>query len=123
MTSGVLTDTDRAEPGDVTARQPAADVRPEKVTVPDIVRRTLGRPSLPPQWFWPIAVLVTLLGGGLRAFNLAHPPDKVFDELYYADEAHDLLGHGVEWNPDDNTPQYVVHPPLGKWMIAIGERF
>ncbi len=36
----------------------------------------------------------------------------VFDELYYALDAADLLRHGVEASP--------AHPPLAKWLIAAG---
>src|SRR5262245_42045029 len=117
MTSGVLTDTDRSDPPEV-AVEPV-----DRKSVPDVVRRRLARPAMPDPIFWIVAIFVTFIGGALRLINLSHPPEKIFDELYYADEAHDLLGHGVEWNPDDNTPQYVVHPPLGKWMIAAGEHF
>jgi dolichyl-phosphate-mannose-protein mannosyltransferase len=120
MTSGVLTDTDQSRQ-DV-ADPPAAAADAGKALVPDIVRRRLARPALPRLDFWVGLALVTLLGGALRLIGLAHPPDKIFDELYYADEAHDLLRKKVEWNFDDNTPEYVVHPPLGKWMIAIGEQ-
>jgi dolichyl-phosphate-mannose-protein mannosyltransferase len=120
MTSGVLTDTDHAEAGS-SAKPSVPASSPERAAVSDIVRRRLGRPPAASPLFLLAAALVTLVGGVLRLINLSHPPDKIFDELYYADEAHDLLQHSVEWNPDDNTPQYVVHPPLGKWMIAIGE--
>jgi dolichyl-phosphate-mannose--protein O-mannosyl transferase len=91
-------------------------------TVPDLMRRRLGRPPRPTPRFWLAALFVTVLGGALRLINLGHPPEKMFDEVYYADEAWDLLGHGVEWEPGNNGPQYVVHPPLGKWMIAAGEQ-
>src|SRR5918912_391585 len=34
-----------------------------------------------------------------------------------------MLQHGVEWDPEKtNGPAYVVHPPLGKWLIALGEK-
>jgi len=119
MTSGVLTDTDQWEG---VADSPAAAAQPGKSLVPDIVRRRLGRPAVPRLDFWVALALITLIGGALRYIGLAHPKEKIFDELYYADEAQDLLRKKVEWNFDDNTPEYVVHPPLGKWMIAIGEK-
>jgi dolichyl-phosphate-mannose-protein mannosyltransferase len=90
--------------------------------VPDIVRRRLARPGRVTANFWLAAVLVTGIGLLLRLVNLSHPKETIFDEVYYANEAWDLLQHGVEWNPEDNTPQYVVHPPLGKWMIGAGEQ-
>ena len=29
-----------------------------------------------------------------------------------------ILAHGVEITGDD--PEFVVHPPVGKWLIALG---
>ncbi|MEV4141352.1 phospholipid carrier-dependent glycosyltransferase [Dactylosporangium sp. NPDC049742] len=91
-------------------------------TVPDVVRRRLTPPGPATPGFWLAAILVTAIGLLLRMVNLSHPREPIFDEVYYANEAWDLLQHGVEWNPEDNTPQYVVHPPLGKWMIGLGEQ-
>ncbi|WP_432992352.1 dolichyl-phosphate-mannose--protein mannosyltransferase [Dactylosporangium sp. CA-233914] len=93
----------------------------ETETVPEIVRRRLAGPGRFPAGFWLAAIIVTGVALVLRLINLAKPRGVIFDELYYANEAQDLLNHGVEWNPEDNTPQYVVHPPLGKWMIGLGE--
>ena len=62
----------------------------------------------------------------------------VFDETYYVKGAYSLLTQGFEgaWEGEDaNThflngdyssalttnPDYVVHPPLGKWLMAIGQ--
>ena len=89
--------------------------------VPDIVRRRLGRPARPDGAFWLAALIVTLIGAALRFRNLAYPPGKIFDEVYYADQGWDLLNRGVEWDTEHNSPERVVHPPLGKWMIAVGE--
>ena len=90
--------------------------------MPDVVHRRLARPARATPGFWLAAILVTGIGLLLRMVNLSHPKETVFDEVYYANEAWDLLQHGVEWNPEDSTPQYVVHPPLGKWMIGLGEQ-
>ncbi|MEV8517794.1 phospholipid carrier-dependent glycosyltransferase [Dactylosporangium sp. NPDC051484] len=91
-------------------------------SVPDIVRRRLAGPGRFPPELWLTAILVTGVGLVLRLVNLAHPREVIFDEVYYANEAWDLLQRGVEWNPEEGTPQYVVHPPLGKWMIGLGEQ-
>ncbi|MFG2037491.1 dolichyl-phosphate-mannose--protein mannosyltransferase [Dactylosporangium sp. NPDC048998] len=112
MTSGVLTQASEPE-------SPA--VAPVRV-VSDIVRRRLAPPPRGGLNFWLVAALITGIGLLVRMVNLAHPKEVIFDEVYYANEAQDLLQHGVEWNPEDNTPQYVVHPPLGKWMIGVGEQ-
>jgi len=78
---------------------------------------------------WVVALWVVAIAAILRFVKLGFPPTLVFDETYYAREAQELLDHGVEWRYDyddagnitaDHGPDYVVHPPLGKWLIAIG---
>ena len=54
----------------------------------------------------------------LRIFRLGTPNEVVFDEVYYVDGARDLLANGVELT--NGKPEFVVHPPIGKWMVAIG---
>ena len=53
-----------------------------------------------------------------RLWGINYPADKLFDEAYYPPEAHELLTWGFEYN---RGYSFIVHPPLGKWMIAIGE--
>lgn len=62
--------------------------------------------------------LVLLAAAALRLWNLATPGELVFDEVYYVDGARDYLSAGVEVN--SGKPEFVVHPPLGKWAIAAG---
>nr|WP_243848892.1 phospholipid carrier-dependent glycosyltransferase [Lysinibacter cavernae] len=78
---------------------------------------------------------VTLLALILRTWNLGHPNVLVFDEIYYVRDAYSQLLHGAptRW-PEDlgklfgpneigrslNEASYVVHPPLGKWLISLG---
>ena len=61
---------------------------------------------------------ITLVSLFLRLFNLGTPKGFVFDEVYYVDGARDYLTHGVEVTGQD--PEFVVHPPVGKWLIALG---
>ncbi|MET7468435.1 dolichyl-phosphate-mannose--protein mannosyltransferase [Micromonospora sp. NPDC005686] len=70
---------------------------------------------------WLATGVVVAIAAILRFVGLSFPPGKVFDETYYAKDAYGLIDRGVEWNYKDNGPSYVVHPPLGKWMIGIGE--
>lgn len=86
-------------------------------------------------WFWLAPALTALLGGILRFVRLGQPESLVFDETYYvkdaysylqsgyernwAEKANDLFNKGI-FNGIQNTPEYVVHPPVGKWMIAFG---
>jgi dolichyl-phosphate-mannose-protein mannosyltransferase len=107
------------------------------------LRDRLVPPMPPPSiWGWAGPLLVTLFGGFLRFYRLGIPHAVVFDETYYVPDAYGILTHGVELNAVDssksravvdnllahgsthiltNTGEYVVHPPLGKVLIASGE--
>jgi dolichyl-phosphate-mannose--protein O-mannosyl transferase len=66
-----------------------------------------------------IAPLVIALGSFLlRIFDIATIKSLIFDEIYYVDGARDFLKYGVEVS--GSQPEFVVHPPVGKWMIASG---
>lgn len=86
---------------------------------------------------WGGPLLVALFAGVLRFTNLGSPAKVIFDETYYPKDAWSLLQYGYEgtWTKNANdalvghppeillSPEhsYVVHPPIGKWMIALGE--
>ena len=63
-------------------------------------------------------VIIAITSFVLRLFNLGSPKGLIFDELYYVDGARDLLNFGVEVTGAE--PEFIVHPPLGKWLIAAG---
>ncbi|MGY1842317.1 dolichyl-phosphate-mannose--protein mannosyltransferase [Modestobacter sp. SYSU DS0875] len=68
------------------------------------------------------AVLTALLGVATlvsRLWGITYPRDLVFDEAYYPPEAAELLELGYEYN---RGYTFIVHPPLGKWLIAVGEQ-
>lgn len=65
-------------------------------------------------------LLIAIASFILRLFNLASIKSLIFDEVYYVDGARDFLKYGVEVN--GSQPEFVVHPPVGKWMIASGIR-
>jgi dolichyl-phosphate-mannose--protein O-mannosyl transferase len=71
---------------------------------------------------WLLAILLTIIGGILRFYRLGHPTDggtPVFDEKHYVPQAWQMLRNGgVEDNPGY---ELVVHPPLAKQLIALGE--
>ncbi len=86
-------------------------------------------------WFWLVPALTSLIGGLLRFVRLDNPHSLVFDETYYVKDAYSYLVSGYErrWPDKANdsfnagnpailldSPEYVVHPPVGKWMIAAG---
>jgi dolichyl-phosphate-mannose--protein O-mannosyl transferase len=60
-----------------------------------------------------------LIGLLMRLWHLGQPKGYIFDEVYYAKNAHSLALHGVEIN-DKGMADFIVHPPVGKWLIAIG---
>jgi len=62
--------------------------------------------------------LVLIFAALTRFINLGRPNELVFDEVYYVDGARDFLQTGVE--VDGASPEFIVHPPVGKWAIAIG---
>jgi dolichyl-phosphate-mannose-protein mannosyltransferase len=79
---------------------------------------------------------VGTLAGILRFVSLSQPTTLVFDELYYVRGAYSLMEMGYEghWTGEHQafaegdysgleiSPDFVVHPPLGKWIIAAGMR-
>jgi dolichyl-phosphate-mannose--protein O-mannosyl transferase len=62
--------------------------------------------------------IIALLSFVLRITNLGSIKGFIFDEVYYVDGARDLLKYGVEVS--GSKPEFIVHPPIGKWMIALG---
>lgn len=63
-------------------------------------------------------LVIAALSFLLRLWDLASIKSFIFDEVYYVDGARDLLKYGVEVS--GSKPEFVVHPPVGKWMIASG---
>ena len=55
----------------------------------------------------------------LRLWRLNLPKGYIFDEVYYAKNANSLIRNGVEVNAQGQA-EFIVHPPLGKWLIGIG---
>ncbi|WP_243729117.1 dolichyl-phosphate-mannose--protein mannosyltransferase [Nesterenkonia sphaerica] len=89
---------------------------------------------VPGLWGWLVPVIIFVFALALRLDGLNNPHTLIFDETYYAKDAYALLQTGYElewpsgadadWLAGDPQPtgqgSYVVHPPLGKWLIALG---
>ncbi|MEO8888530.1 MAG: phospholipid carrier-dependent glycosyltransferase [Jatrophihabitantaceae bacterium] len=69
-----------------------------------------------PRLGWALTVLVAVFAGFTRFWALGFPSGKVFDEVYYTTEAQELLRYGYE---DNRGFMFIVHPPLGKWFMAL----
>jgi dolichyl-phosphate-mannose-protein mannosyltransferase len=111
------------------------------VTRTDELRsRLLGFRPTDRAWGWLGPGLIALVGGILRFWNLDRPHALVFDETYYVKQAYSLLRYGVEMRTLDSLKEpdaaftagqlnifsstdgdFVVHPPVGKWVIAVGQ--
>ncbi len=86
-------------------------------------RRRLPNPPTDRLRGWITTIVLTLIGGLTRLWNVGSATDHgtpLFDEKYYAVQAAEVLrNNGVE---DNQSYGVVVHPPLGKQLIAIGEK-
>ncbi len=124
----VVTD-DRPDPG---WSPPAPEPPPPPTTVERL------RVPMPTDrvFSWVLTLVIVAIAFVLRIVHLARPANLVFDETYYAKDAYSLLKFGYErnWpdtanasivagNPDVslNSAEFIVHPPVGKWLIASGE--
>lgn len=65
---------------------------------------------------WIMTAAVLAIAAITRLWALGFPAGKSFDEVYYATEAQEMLRYGYE---DNRGYMFIVHPPLGKWMIAF----
>jgi dolichyl-phosphate-mannose-protein mannosyltransferase len=95
-------------------------------------------------WRWTGPLAVTLLAAVLRLWDLGRPDSLVFDETYYVKDAWSIvhLGYEGSWPADDSTgpgittderfaggasdiytdtAEFIAHPPLGKYLIGLGE--
>ncbi|WP_199432619.1 dolichyl-phosphate-mannose--protein mannosyltransferase [Qaidamihabitans albus] len=69
-----------------------------------------------------VTLVLTAIGGFVRLQNLGFPTDggtPVFDEKHYVPQAWQMLRNGGY--EDNYGYELIVHPPLAKQLIAIGE--
>jgi dolichyl-phosphate-mannose-protein mannosyltransferase len=84
---------------------------------------------------WVAPALVVAIAAGARLWNLGNPRALIFDETFYVKDAWTLwnLGYEASWPAEADAlfvgghtdayltaPSFVVHPPLGKWLIGLG---
>jgi dolichyl-phosphate-mannose-protein mannosyltransferase len=103
--------------------------------VDDWWSRLISSPQRARLWFWGGPIGITIFALLLRTIGLGHPHSLVFDETFYVKDAWTLFNLGYESTWPENTDpvfnsggadtfnavaSFVVHPPLGKWLIALG---
>jgi dolichyl-phosphate-mannose-protein mannosyltransferase len=114
------------------SRTADGDVVPAAAT-----RARLRATDQDPVLAWVATLAVTALATFLRLWDLGKPRAFLFDETYYAKDAWSLIHHGysLTYVKDANgeilaghttglwtgTPNMVVHPEIGKWIIGLGE--
>ena len=84
---------------------------------------------------WVATLIATIIAAAIRLPGLDNVRTLIFDETYYVKDAWSLLTFGYEgtWAKDVDTAfasgdtsglsavgGYPVHPPTGKWLIALG---
>ena len=87
---------------------------------------------------WVATALATLVAAAIRLPGLDNVRTLIFDETYYVKDAWSLLTLGYEgtWPKEydasfvagdvsglSTVGGYPVHPPTGKWLIALGMKF
>ncbi len=85
---------------------------------------------------WLLTIGITALAFVIRIVGLGYPKGILFDETYYAKDAYTLLKLGYEGSWPENAndmiasgnadiyttnASFIVHPQVGKWLIAAGE--
>jgi len=79
-----------------------------------------------------VLLTVAVVAGILRLTALSRPPQLIFDETYYAKSGCLFIGGSLQeceirsddeeyWVEDKDDVGSWVHPPVGKWMIGLGE--
>ena len=87
---------------------------------------------------WSASIAVAVLALLLRLWHLGTPHELEFDETYYAKDAWSLLHFGYAHDYISNanekilsgdttgiwkdSAEMIVHPEVGKWLIALGEK-
>jgi dolichyl-phosphate-mannose--protein O-mannosyl transferase len=100
------------------------------------IERLRDAPPRDARLSWLLTLGLTALAFCIRLVGIAYPKGVLFDETYYAKDAYTLLKLGYEgsWPENANNmiasgnadvyttnASFIVHPQVGKWLIASGE--
>ena len=127
---------------DASVEKPHPEAPDADSTTPPASERPL--PARHPRWAdrlttpaagWVATAIATILAAAIRLPGLDNVRTLIFDETYYVKDAWSLLTLGYEgtWAKDvdaafaagdvsglSTVGGYPVHPPTGKWLIALG---
>ncbi|WP_201931780.1 dolichyl-phosphate-mannose--protein mannosyltransferase [Nocardioides donggukensis] len=139
--SPVVAPEERAGPREPTRAAPGDRGGPGEPGGPVPPARDRARPLArleDPLIGWVAAAAVAVLAFALRVWRLGNPREFSFDETYYAKDAWSMLQHGYVRDYVDGAnerilegdltglfqdePSMIVHPEVGKWLIALGEQ-
>ena len=100
------------------------------------IERLWDAPPRDARLSWLLTLGLTALAFCIRLVGIAYPKGILFDETYYAKDAYTLLKLGYEGSWPENAndmiaagnvdvytsnASFIVHPQVGKWLIASGE--
>jgi dolichyl-phosphate-mannose--protein O-mannosyl transferase len=100
----------------------------------DLWERLMVTPRRRRWWNVGAPIAIVVLAAILRLVNLGHPGTIIFDETFYVKDAWSQwhLGYPGSWPADADASfakgdvdiflkgaSFVVHPPLGKWLIGL----
>lgn len=109
--------------------------RPTGSRLDDWFARLVSTPLRRRLYHWGAPAIVVIVASVTRLAGLGSPRTLVFDETFYVKDSWTLwnLGYSAGWPADADAsfnlglteifhtdPSFVVHPPLGKWLIALG---
>lgn len=124
-------------PPDATARVEALPTSPLEPAVATTAQRLRDGIMVDRLAGWITTLAITALAFVIRLVGLGYPNKLVFDETYYAKDGFSLWRFGYErqWPDDANasivagnvevyrdSAAFIVHPPVGKWLIGAGEQ-
>ena len=100
------------------------------------IERLWDAPPRDARLSWLLTLGLTALAFCIRIVGIGYPKGILFDETYYAKDAYTLLKLGYEGSWPENAndmiaagnvdvytsnASFIVHPQVGKWLIASGE--
>lgn len=130
-----MTDRPAAHASRARAAQEPDDDEPTGSRLDDWWLRLISTPLRRKVWFWGGPLAVTIIAAVLRLWDLGNPHSLVFDETFYVKDSWTIMHLGYEgsWPTGADThfnagdvniytsdPEFVAHPPLGKWIISLG---